>query len=119
MPPEELWPRYAAIWSKPEAERDAELSLCLSRDVSYLDPNGLRFGRAALSAYMGDFQAGMPGTGFRIDQVLHHHGRTLANWSLLGAGDTVVQTGTSFGELAEDGRLRVITGFFYPDADAP
>jgi hypothetical protein len=82
--------------------------------VTYCDPNGLLAGRAALSDYMSRFQADAPGGHFQIRSILHHHGRSLANWSLNGADGSVLQTGTSFGTLAEDGRLRAISGFFYP-----
>lgn len=85
----------------------------LADDASYCDPNGLIEGRAELSAYMGGFQQNVPGASFRIRSVLHHHDRSLANWSMIGAGGEVMQDGTSFGLPATDGRLRRISGFFY------
>jgi hypothetical protein len=54
-----------------------------------------------------------PGAGFRVRSLLHHNDRTLAHWALIGPGQSVLQTGTSFGVLSADGRLRSITGFFY------
>jgi hypothetical protein len=115
MTPEELWTRYAAIWSVPDAEeRAAELAVCLTEDATYCDPNGLLVGRSALSDYMGRFQAGVAGGRFHIRAVLHHHDRSIANWSLHGADGGVLQTGTSFGALADGGRLQMIVGFFYP-----
>jgi len=118
MSPEILWPRYAATWSLPEAVRIAELAVCLADTVTYCDPNGLIEGRDALSAYMGGFQQSVPpGTAFRVRKVHHHNGRTLAHWALYGPDDTVLQRGTSFGALSDDGRLLAITGFFYDAAD--
>lgn len=114
MTPDALWHRYAVIWSLGAAQRQAELAACLTDDASYCDPNGLLSGRAALSDYMGQFQARMPDGHFHIRSVLHHHDRSLADWSLLGADGGVLQRGTSFGALAEDGRLRAISGFFRP-----
>jgi hypothetical protein len=117
MSPETLWNRYAAIWSSDADVRVGELSACLTDDATYCDPNGLIEGPKALSAYMGGFQQSVPGATFRIRSVVHHHNRTLAHWALHGPNDTndkALQTGTSFGLLADDGRLRSISGFFYP-----
>ena len=113
MTTEQLWKRYAAIWSTTESQRVGELSACLADDATYCDPNGLIEGRDALSAYMGGFQQNAPGASFRIRSVLHHHDRSLANWSMIGPAGDVMQNGTSFGLLAADGRLRRISGFFY------
>jgi len=114
MTPDVLWQRYAAIWSLDAGQRTAELDSCLADDATYCDPNGLLSGRAALLNYMGQFQASVSGGRFHIRSVLHHHDRSLADWSLRGVDGDVLQTGTSFGELAEDGRLRAISGFFRP-----
>jgi hypothetical protein len=114
MTPEALWKRYAAIWSLNADARKAELSACLADGVTYCDANGLIEGRAALSDYMGRFQVGVPGGRFHIRWVLNHHDRSLAHWSLHGSDGGIVQTGTSFGALCEDGRLQSITGFFHP-----
>lgn len=114
MTPEALWKRYAAIWSLNADARTPELSACLADGVTYCDPNGLIEGRAALSEYMGRFQVGMPGGRFHIRWILNHHDRSLAHWSLHGSDDGIVQIGTSFGALSEDGRLQSITGFFHP-----
>ncbi|MGO8918142.1 MAG: nuclear transport factor 2 family protein [Stellaceae bacterium] len=117
MTPEALWHRYSAIWSLDAVDRDAELVACLADDATYCDPNGLLAGRAALSDYMGGFRRSVPGGKFRIRSVLHHHDRTLAHWALHGPDVGVLQTGTSFGALSEDGRLLAITGFFYAAAE--
>lgn len=116
MTPEALWNRYAAIWSLPRPDRVAEMNSCLADDVSYCDPNGLLYGCAALSDYMEQFQSSVPGGRFRIRAVLDHHDRTLADWTLHGQDNAVLQAGTSFGVLGEDGRLRAISGFFRPHA---
>jgi len=114
MTPETLWRRYAAIWSLDAENRAAELTACLAADASYCDPNGPIVGRDALSDYMGGFRDRVPGGRFEIRSVLHHHDRSIANWSLHAASGEVLQTGTSFGLLSGDGRLRTISGFFYP-----
>jgi hypothetical protein len=116
MPLDPLWNRYAATWSLTAEDRPAELAACLTDDVTYCDPEGLVLGRTALSDYMGQFQNAFPGTAFRIESVLDHHGRTLASWTLRGAGDELYQQGTSYAVVAEDGRLSAVTGFFEPPA---
>ena len=112
MTPEALWKRYAAIWSLATEERGPELKHCLAEDATYCDPNQTIEGLHALSDYMGEFQRAVPEGRFEIRSVLHHHNRSLACWTMLGADGQLIQTGTSFGQLTKDGRLRQITGFF-------
>jgi hypothetical protein len=116
MTPEALWNRYAAIWSLESTQRDAELRACLADDATYCDPNGLLTGQSALSDYMGQFQKSVAGGRFRIQRVLHHHDRSLADWELRGEDGSVLHTGTSYAALSQDGRLRAISGFFRPAA---
>lgn len=114
MTPEILWARYSAIWSLVDADaRAVELDACLADDATYCDPNGLKEGRAALSDYMDGFQKSVPpGARFRLRSLLHHNDRTLTHWALIGPDEIVLQTGTSYGALSADGRLRAIAGFF-------
>lgn len=119
MKTDALWKRYAAAWSLAAEKREAELEACLADDVNYCDPNHQAQGRDALSGYMDQFQSSVPDGHFQIRSILHHHDRSLAHWALLGAQGQVLQIGTSFGLLAEDGRLRNITGFFYPAEERP
>jgi hypothetical protein len=58
---------------------------------------------------MGAFHASVPGGAFRIRSVLHHHDRSLARSALHGPDGGILQTGTSFGVLADGGRLVVAT----------
>lgn len=116
MTTEALWQRYAATWSLAAADRATELPGCVTRDVTCCDPNGPVEGRQALSGYMGAFHASVPGRAFRIRSVLHHHDRSLARWALHGPDGGILQTGTSFGVVADGGRLAAITGFFDPPA---
>jgi hypothetical protein len=109
MTPDELWRRYAALWSIPD---EAELDACLHEACSYCDPNGLVHGRAALVDYMAGFRRAMPGARFRIEEVAAHHGRSSSLWTMRGADDAILQRGRSFATVDERGRLRDITGFF-------
>ena len=114
MTPEALWKRYAAIWPLASTHPDTELGACLADDATYCDPNGLLSGPFGAVRLMGQFQKSVAGGSFRIQRVLHHHDRPLADWELQGKDGSVLQSGTSFGTLSEDGRLRAISGFFRP-----
>jgi SnoaL-like domain len=107
-----LWQRYAGIWSLPADAREDELRACVVEDVVYCDPNGVVAGLTSLSGYMGGFQASVPGGRFQILSVLDHHDRMLAHWRLVGPDDRHLQSGVSFALVANDGRLKSISGFF-------
>lgn len=109
---EQLWQRYARIWSSDEAMRSIELQACVDDSVRYVDPNAVVEGAAALSSYMAGFQANMPGCRFRIDAVLSHHECSVSFWSLIGPQAQAMQKGTSFARHSADGRLADISGFF-------
>lgn len=109
-----LWSRYAATWSRPDAERESELRHCVTADVNYRDPHSDLHGEGALSDYMAGFRASVPGGRFTIREVFGHHGYTLAHWTMLGPDGTALQQGSSVAELDDDDRFRRITGFFPP-----
>ena len=44
----------------------------------------------------------------------HHHDKVRFGWALLDAAGAVLIEGIDFGEVAEDGRLQKIVGFFGP-----
>lgn len=114
LDPDSLWPRYAALWSADAATRARQMPQYLSADLRYSDPTQQIEGLAALDGYMAAFQDAMPGGTFRIDQVLHHHDRSLAHWQLVGPSGATVHHGISSARHDEDGRLREIAGFFLP-----
>jgi hypothetical protein len=114
MSPDQLWQRYADLWSTDAAGDSPEFAACLHEDIRYCDPNGPVNGRRALADYMDRFRQAVPGARFRIDGVASHNGRTLSQWHLQGADGAVLQTGRSFAQHDEQGRLRDITGFFDP-----
>jgi hypothetical protein len=117
MTVEELWERYAATWSLPDDRRDKQLAAVAAAGVTYSDPASEVAGLDALSRYMAGFQASVPGGAFSIRAVRHHHGRSLAHWSLIGPNEQVLQTGSSFALHADDGRLQAVTGFFDPASE--
>ena len=51
--------------------------------------------------------------------VEHHHGMISSTWVLLNPEGVPVSRGLDFGELAADGRLQRIIGFFGPPPPIP
>ncbi len=118
MDVEQLWRRYAKIWSSDQSTRERELQACLADDATYCDPNGLLAGRPALSEYMGGFQDNFPGNGFTIIDVISHDGGSLARWTQYDANESTLHYGASFASHDAEGRLKNINGFFpFPGLD--
>ncbi|HTL98534.1 MAG TPA: nuclear transport factor 2 family protein [Holophagaceae bacterium] len=109
---DDLWRRYARVWSLEGAERDAELRACLDDGVAYADPNISLAGIAPFAAYMDGFRASFPGHAFRIHAVAAHHGGSLARWDLVDSHGALVFPGLSFGLFTADGRFQKLHGFF-------
>jgi hypothetical protein len=70
-------------------------------------------GHAAISDMAATLQAQFPDHRFRrVSGVDAHHDQLRFAWELVGPDGAVVLAGIDVGEVAEDGRLRRITGFF-------
>ena len=110
------WEAYANIWKLEGAE--AKRAACaehLDRSCVYTDPLTQRQGWDDLVAYMVEFHQQVPGGHFVTREFKAHHGRSVAHWNMVGGDGTVLGEGVSYGEYAEDGKVRIMTGFF----DAP
>ena len=106
---------YGAAWNEPdEAARRKLLDEAWADDGVYCDPMGRAEGRAGLVEHIAGFQQQF--ADHRIDitsAVDEHDGFLRFTWVMQGP-DGAVMDGIDFGELAPDGRLRRITGFFGP-----
>ena len=115
MHTDEIVATYGAAWNETdEAKRTALLDQSWADDGAYQDPTATVDGRDALIAHIGGFQAMMPG--HTIDQasgVDTHNGVFRFAW-VMRNGDTIALEGMDFGELAPDGRIQRIEGFFGP-----
>ena len=109
---DDLWHRYARIWSMEGPARNAELCACVDGGVTYADPNIALEGIDPFAAYMDGFRASFPGHAFRIRAVAAHHGGSLARWELVNEGGAPVFPGLSFGLFTEEGRFKSLHGFF-------
>jgi hypothetical protein len=86
-----------------------------SDDGVYCDPTARVEGRDSLVSHIGGFHEQIPGA--RIDVasgVEEHHGWLRFAWTMVGPDGTTMTEGFDVGEVAEDGRLRRIVGFFGP-----
>jgi hypothetical protein len=112
---------YCQAWAttKPEA-RLALLELCWAAGGVYQDPQSRAEGRDGLAALIAGFHARRPGARILLTSGIDgHHGSVRFRWVLLGPDGAAMSEGFDIGELAEDGRLRRITGFFGPFPEAP
>jgi hypothetical protein len=109
---EEIVAAYMAAWNETdEARRRGLLETAWAEGGTYTDPQSDVAGREALAALIGNMHGQMPGA--RIDlasKVEVHHDKLRFNWKFV-AGATVIE-GVDYGELAADGRLSKIVGFW-------
>ena len=110
---------YAAAWAEPdETVRRALLEKAWADDGSYSDPTAHVEGREALVRHIAGFLSTMGSAKLeRASGVEVHHGSLRFAWRIVSADGKVVGQGFDYGELADDGRLRKIVGFFGPFPD--
>jgi hypothetical protein len=105
---------YCAAWNtENKAERDRLLARVWTPDGVYSDPNPTRtVGRAALSDTIAALQHRYPGARFRCSAPQVHHSTARTTWLFRKPDGSEIARGMDFFELAEDGRIRRVTGFF-------
>ena len=113
--------RYIDMWNEEDAGRRAELvAAAWTADASYVDPLLEAEGHDGLSEMVANVHAHYPGYRFRRrSDVDVHHDRVRFAWDLVSPAGEVFVSGIDVGDLAEDGRLRRITGFFGEPAGVP
>ena len=105
---------YFAMWNETDpAARIALIERAWAADARYVDPMLEADGHAGLNQMVEGVQAQFPGHRFRrLSGVDLHHERVRFAWDLVAPDGAVTVAGVDIGELAADGRLRSITGFF-------
>jgi hypothetical protein len=105
---------YLAMWNEPDKARRAQLiAQAWAPDGSYLDPALAADGHEALSEMVAQVHERFPGYRFtRTSGIDEDNGRVRFAWQLGDGDGTVAVAGLDIGELADDGKLRRITGFF-------
>jgi hypothetical protein len=109
---------YIEMWNETDPERRRELvAEVVTEDASYLDPVLSGEGIDGIDAMIAGAQQQFPG--HRVTLVAGpdaHHDRVRFTWSLAPNGGDPVAIGTDFVTVAQDGRMREITGFLGPVA---
>lgn len=115
MSPDATVMAYCQAWGTADrAARDRLLTKVWAPDGIYIDPEPtVAKGRAALSDAIATFQRNYGGH-FRCSTPQVHHQAMRVSWVLIRPDGTQRIEGTDFGELAADGRIRRIVGFFGP-----
>jgi hypothetical protein len=105
---------YCAAWNTDDrADRARLLERVWTPDGVYSDPNPTRtVGRAALSDSIAALRRRYPGARFHCSAPQTHHAAMRTTWLYLRPDKTEVARGEDFFELAEDGRIKRVTGFF-------
>ena len=105
---------YLAMWNEDDPARRAELiRTAWTPDAVYVDPLLEASGHDGLSAMVDGVHAQFPGHRFRrTSGVDVHHTEVRFGWELAAPDGAVTVAGIDVGQLADDGRLRRITGFF-------
>ena len=105
---------YCAAWNTTDrSARDRLLADVWALDGVYSDPDPtLTRGRAALSDAITEFQHHYPGSRFRCSAPQEHHRAMRVSWILLRPDGTQVTEGMDFYDLAPDGRITRVVGFF-------
>jgi SnoaL-like domain len=107
---------YCAAWGEPDVDRRRQmLERVWAPDGTYTDPNGHSESREALIDRITRHLQKYPNTHIvPSSQVDLHHGMLRFTWKFVSADGKILMEGIDFGEVAPDGKLKRIVGFFGP-----
>ena len=105
---------YVAAWNEADEEkRRTLLEKSWAENGIYSDPTAQVSGREALVQHLGRLiQQFADHRVLLTSGVDEHHGLLKFTWARMGPDGRRIRDGIDFGELAADGRLLRITGFF-------
>jgi hypothetical protein len=108
---------YIAAWNTADAdERRTIVERVWTEDGTYVDPLMNGDGPDAIVAMIGAAREQFPGHRFELALAPDvHHDRVRFGWKLLGPSGPAA-AGIDFATVADDGRLRDVTGFLEPAA---
>jgi hypothetical protein len=112
---------YIAIWNEGDQERRrALIAETWTEDATYVDPLVTGEGADGIDEMIGGVQQAYPGHRFKlVSGPDAHHDRVRFTWQLFGEdGQVPVATGIDFATVADDGRLKDVTGFLEQPATA-
>jgi hypothetical protein len=104
---------YIAMWNETDPQRRRSIiEQTWTDDASYVDPNAEVAGADGLDALVAAVQEQFPGHRFVLAAGPDaHHDRVRFTWQLVGESGDAIATGLDVGVIADDGRLRAVTGF--------
>ena len=107
---------YIAMWNEADPRRRRDLvAAALADDATYVDPLMSGEGIDGINAMIGAAREQFPGHRFTLASPPDaHHDRVRFGWTLAADGADPIALGLDFATLADDGRLRAITGFLEP-----
>jgi hypothetical protein len=111
----EIVAAYGAAWNEhDQAKRAALLEQSWADNGLYTDPTATAVGRDALIAHIGGFHQVRLGHTIHLTSGIDTYGGCFRFSWVMRNGNEVALEGMDFGELAPDGRISRIVGFFGP-----
>lgn len=113
--PQDVVRVYGSAWNEPDpAKRLCALTRALTEDATYVDPTVDTTTREGLADAIGQFLASTPGASIVVTSGLDvRAGELRFTWEFQAGGVTVVR-GVDYMELADDGRISSIRGYWEP-----
>lgn len=113
--PEDVVRVYGSAWNEPDAaKRLCALEQSLAADATYVDPTIDTTTREGLADAIGQFIATTTGASIVVTSGLDRRaGELRFTWEFQAGGATVVR-GVDYMELAADGRIASIRGYWEP-----
>jgi hypothetical protein len=107
---------YFDMWNEGDAaRRDAIIARAWTPGGSYTDPLLEAAGATAISQMVEAVQEKYPEHRFnRTSGIDVHHSSARYTWELAGPDGSVLVGGVDIADIADDGRLERVTGFFGP-----
>jgi hypothetical protein len=105
---------YIAMWNEEDpAKRTALIGAAWAEGCSYLDPLLEADGYTGLSEMVETVHGHYPGHRFRrTTGIDRHHDQLRFGWELFAPDGSITVAGLDVCDLAADGRIQRITGFF-------
>ena len=105
---------YLAMWlESDETARSQQLARVFTEDGRHVDPNADARGHGGIAEMMTAVHAQFPGFTMRQTSAVDTHNDQLRfSWELFGADGTPIVAGIDVGQVAPDGRLQSVTGFW-------
>jgi hypothetical protein len=104
---------YIAMWNETDPERRRSIiEQTWTDDGTYVDPHADVEGADGIDALVVAVQEQFAGHRFVLAAGPDaHHDRVRFTWQLVAESGEAVATGVDFATVADDGRLRAVTGF--------